>query len=490
MKIILAVFVVLMCVLASSAFAAPIKADPLECELCQMLVGMAEKTANQSKAQIEQELLQVCTKLGPFEQICDTFVLMQLPDIIDQIIAKEKPSLVCAQIHMCSNSTMVPKVAAKDTGICNVCQLVVSQVENWVESNETLQNLETQLEQVCTVVPAQYSAICKYVVDSYLPQFIHNVEQSFPPKKCCQIVGLCSDSASKQQQKPKVVAPVPPIPVNNSTLCPLCKATVNFLKPQVENLDVAQVKQQLQFACSFFQVEGCQQIVDKAADILEALKDDDAQTICTKIVDVCPANATAVPQKVSAQLTPYQRFLKAKDEKYCPTCVKIVQYLENLAVSDLTIHELENLADEGCEKLGSFSGLCKKFVPLAIEELKKLLLEKLTPEVVCSTVKMCTKQEIAKLAVQQAQLDLCSSCELVISVADNWLTSNQTEAQVTKVLDLVCDYVPSGLQSQCLALVNQYEQQLVQLFIAEVFNPQTVCRAVGVCQNKNQIKFN
>ncbi|KAL9652627.1 hypothetical protein ABK040_003930 [Willaertia magna] len=155
---------------------------------------------------------------GPFEQICDTFVLMQLPDIIDQIIAKEKPSLVCAQIHMCSNSTMVPKVAAKDT------------------VNETLQNLETQLEQVCTVVPAQYSAICKYVVDSYLPQFIHNVEQSFPPKKCCQIVGLCSDSASKQQQKPKVVAPVPPIPVNNSPLCPLCKATVNFLKPQVENL--------------------------------------------------------------------------------------------------------------------------------------------------------------------------------------------------------------------------------------------------------------
>ena len=54
-------------------------------------------------------------------------VLMELPGIIDAIIAKEPPATVCAQVKIC-NGSAIAAPAPKDSGICNMCQLVVTQV--------------------------------------------------------------------------------------------------------------------------------------------------------------------------------------------------------------------------------------------------------------------------------------------------------------------------------------------------------------------------
>lgn len=86
------------------------------------------------------------------------------------------------------------------------------------------------------------------------------------------------------------------------------------------------------------------------------------------------------------------------------------------------------------------------------------------------------------VAPQVQDSSMCLACEYVIGVADNWLIANNTQQSVESTLDMVCnDFVPSMYKSQCVALVNQYTPQLIQLFEAKVFNPQTVCKAIGVC---------
>nr|AAK21659.1 naegleriapore B pore-forming peptide precursor [Naegleria fowleri] len=475
LKYIIAALMVL-CLLAAPATVQAEK-SVIGCEICEWLVATAEGFVNKTKPQIEQELLQICAKLGPYEQICDQLVLMELPDIIDQIIAKEPPAIVCSQVKICNGSAMaVAAPKAENSGICNMCQLLVTQVENWVESNDTIMTLEKKLEQVCSVIPGQYSALCTYAVEQYLPIFIHQVEKQFPALTICQDVHLCSSAQAApvvQQQQA-------------AELCPICKAAVGFLKTKINNVDVNAVKQQLEFACSFFQVPDCQQIVDKAAQIAQDLQTEDAQTICSTVVDVCPKQQVVT-------FNPFKKFLEAKDSKYCPTCLQITKYLEDLIVSDITVNEIIKLADAGCARLGALESLCKKFVPLAVDELKKLLLEKLPPQKVCSTLKMCDAAELLKLALapQAADGTMCLACEYVISVADNWLIANNTQQSVKNTLDKVCqEFVPSIYQSQCIALVNQYEAQLIQLFESKVFNPQTVCKAIGVCssQKMNRIK--
>ena len=346
--------------------------------------------------------------------------------------------------------------------------------------------MEQKLEQVCNVIPGQYAALCDYAVEAYLPTFLHQVEKNYPALVICQDVRLCSSA-----QAPKVVAQ-PKQQV--AELCPICKAAVGFLKTKINNVDVATVKRQLEFACTFFQVPDCQQLVDKAAEIAKDIQTEDATTICSTVVDVCPKEQQIVT------FNPFERFLKAKDEKYCPTCMQITKYLEDLAISDITTNEVIKLADAGCDRLGGLSSLCKKFVPLAVDELKTYILEKLTPQKICSTLKMCSPSEIMQLAAPKAQdSSMCLACEYVISVADNWLIANNTQQSVQAVLDRVCtEFVPSVYQSQCIALVSQYEAELVQLFESKIFNPQTVCKAIGVCTSQKmqrisqtkQIKMN
>lgn len=343
--------------------------------------------------------------------------------------------------------------------------------------------LEKKLEQVCNVIPGQYSTLCTYAVEQYLPTFIHQVEQQYSPLVICQDVSLCS-----KQEAPKVVAPQPAA----AELCPICKAAVGFLKSKISTVDVPTIKKQLEFACTFFQVEDCQQLVDKAADIAQAIQTEDANTICSSVVDVCPKEQVTL----KAQWNPFKKFLEAKNAKYCPTCLAITQYLENAITSDVAVAELIKIADLGCAKLGSLESLCTKFVPLAVDELKKFILEKVTPQKVCSTLKMCDAADKMSLAapVISAKVEdssMCLGCEYVIGVADNWLIANNTQQSVESTLDMVCnDFVPSVYKSQCVALVAQYTPQLIQLFEAKVFNPQTVCKAIGVCTSAKRQAIN
>lgn len=127
LKYIIAALMVL-CLLAAPATVQAEK-SVIGCEICEWLVATAEGFVNKTKPQIEQELLQICAKLGPYEQICDQLVLMELPDIIDQIIAKEPPAIVCSQVKICNGSAMaVAAPKAENSGICNMCQLLVTQV--------------------------------------------------------------------------------------------------------------------------------------------------------------------------------------------------------------------------------------------------------------------------------------------------------------------------------------------------------------------------
>lgn len=68
---------------------------------------------------------------------------MELPDIIDQILANEKPELVCQQISMCANSSavVVAQQVKASSGICNMCQLVVTQVGTFYELYDIYNNI-------------------------------------------------------------------------------------------------------------------------------------------------------------------------------------------------------------------------------------------------------------------------------------------------------------------------------------------------------------
>jgi len=145
-----------------------------------------------------------CTKAVPTSQeSCYEFIISELPHVMGQIIANDSPRDICKHIEQVKSnkyhltekiSALIPKESGNETYICNICQLVVYEVELWVTTNESLTVLTEKLQQVCTTVPQTYVAICQFTVQQYLPTFINEVEHDLSPLYSCQLIGYCPES--------------------------------------------------------------------------------------------------------------------------------------------------------------------------------------------------------------------------------------------------------------------------------------------------------
>ena len=102
------------------------------------------------------------------------------------------------------------------------------------------------------------------------------------------------------------------------------------------------------------------------------------------------------------------------------------------------------------------------------------------------------KKKVPALKVElKADPPLCTLCEFVVTYADNLLKNNQTEQQIVKSLELVCNLAPGSLKTQCTALVDQFGPTIVELLIKYGNDSKKICQEIKICpaeQLKQQVK--
>jgi saposin len=175
------------------------------CSICQLVVTYVEKwvAQNQTEQQIIQQLQAFCSNLGPLSPECSSFVSSYAPQIIAWLENKEPASTICAQLGVCS-SVRKPQLfranavrnVKKDKrnveqGACQICQLVVTYVENLIQQNNTVQEIEQKVDQMCTLLPSPINNLCTSIVNSYLPQLIQWLVNHENPQAFCSSVSLC-----------------------------------------------------------------------------------------------------------------------------------------------------------------------------------------------------------------------------------------------------------------------------------------------------------
>jgi len=177
--------------------------DQAACSICQLVVTYVEKwvAQNQTEAQIIQQLQAFCANLGPLAPECSSFVATYAPQIITWLENKEPPSTICAQLGVCSSarSQLVRSKAVKtlkdkrnvEQGACQICQLVVTYVENLLQQNNTVQQIEQKVDAMCALLPSPINNLCTSIVNSYLPQLIQWIVNKEDPQAFCSSVDLC-----------------------------------------------------------------------------------------------------------------------------------------------------------------------------------------------------------------------------------------------------------------------------------------------------------
>jgi len=180
------------------------------CTICTLVAVELDNALSDkdTEAEITAKVKAVCGYLpsspASLRTDCDQFITDNMPLILDQLANDIKPKQLCAAIHMCT-ATKVHKKTATPAAVvpaaklhvqggelCQVCKLVIEDLDQVLAENATKQDVENALEKVCMGLPSQFSDTCDEIVEEYAPQIIDLADNILQPDYVCKHLALCS----------------------------------------------------------------------------------------------------------------------------------------------------------------------------------------------------------------------------------------------------------------------------------------------------------
>ncbi len=77
----------------------------------------------------------------------------------------------------------------------------------------------------------------------------------------------------------------------------------------------------------------------------------------------------------------------------------------------------------------------------------------------------------------------CTLCEYAIGEVDKLLEDKTNEKEIKSVLDRICYELSTPIQKECVNMVNQYTDEIIQMFV-KGFTPKQVCAEIGLCNSR------
>jgi len=165
------------------------------CTICQTVVLYVEKwiQENSTEQAIIDRLETFCSALGSVAPECRSIVATYLPSIIQHILNKEDPLTFCTQVRLCTtvvNRAEIEKRAELQGG-CEICQMIVTYVEQLVQQNNTIAVIVAKVEDLCNLLPASVRPICDQIAVKYVPELVAWIVKKENPQAFCAHFGLC-----------------------------------------------------------------------------------------------------------------------------------------------------------------------------------------------------------------------------------------------------------------------------------------------------------
>ncbi|XP_053307225.1 prosaposin [Spea bombifrons] len=242
------------------------------CKDCLQLINDVQDSIRSNSSfskQLVDQVLKDCDQLGGgLSDMCKTYV-KQYSDIAIQVLLQMKPEQLCALVGFCDQKSaplqtltpakeiipaakLQPAIQIKQEAsfetnpICELCQIMVQELESLLEDERTEESIEKALEKVCNIIPHKYTQKCKDFVETYSKAIISLLEQEVNPKMICSILGVCS-----AREHAKIVK-LNPEKVKSGGSCQVCKMIVKYIDELLEkNATELKIQDALKKVCNF-----------------------------------------------------------------------------------------------------------------------------------------------------------------------------------------------------------------------------------------------
>ncbi|XP_078493273.1 uncharacterized protein LOC100176110 isoform X12 [Ciona intestinalis] len=208
------------------------------CEICELVAGELDKllTDKSTETEIVDAVENICKVLpANLQTECKDLIDEYGTQLINLLAQEIKPSELCAAIKLCSSYKITHTQVRSDV-TCELCTLVMTQVDKLLSENATQTEIVAALDKVCMIIPGDLKQQCVGFINDNGPMIIQLLLEEIAPSAVCSALKLCSNSNK--------------VMFKSSELCDLCKTAIGFLGQEVgANSTRAEVEAALDKLC-------------------------------------------------------------------------------------------------------------------------------------------------------------------------------------------------------------------------------------------------
>jgi len=165
-----------------------------KCEICSLILAYVKQVigSNQTQAAIEAALDKACQKIPFAKNLCISVLEPYLTQIIEGIVAKEDPEVICAKIKLCKPTP--PPVEKREAELnvqCELCTAILTYVKSQIGSDNSQTNIQNALDRACSKIPFAKS-LCGSVLQPFVMQIVNGFVARQDPATICNRIRLCS----------------------------------------------------------------------------------------------------------------------------------------------------------------------------------------------------------------------------------------------------------------------------------------------------------
>jgi len=466
------------------------------CKSCNNLVVFAGhlNTQLQKTPSIREDLIRWCVESGDNSnrQICTILI----DDSIRQF-RKISSDGFCYNIKACEKFSGVvgrlPQVLNGgkygDNTSCEFCLNIVTHVKEIISSPETQAEVQEVLDNSCKYL-GELRNECQDLINENLNTLFEYLREQLQPKVLCDEIGLCQKQINRKPAVPAISDVVNLIPdftkaqavageskygkVNVGPTCPLCKKLMTMID---QMLDGNRTEEAIEWA------------LDKVCDILPSVERRECDHYVQKYTpNLVQAIKLATEPEVACALCGLcDPFADAN----CDMCKILMNYLYSQLKKNATEAEIKAALDTVCEEVMPRRDVakCENIVNQYTDEIIKMIVEEVQPDVACKMLGMCAKVKshvpLTKIRkankVKKVKGQVCDICRQVFEFIHNEVANPKVTNAIVDALSKVCDIkVDPAVRKECKEFVQKKLSQIVDE-AAQGTQPDVACRKLGVC---------
>lgn len=407
---------------------------------------------------------------------------------------------------------------------CDVCLDVVAAASNGLNPNATETDILALLTKTCEWLPSQdASAKCKGMVDTHSSAVLNMLREApgSTPTQPCAALTLCQ----LRQRHPATLGPLPgddaskvvapfmangplsfhPTQMPEDAVCRDCVQLVTRLQDAVGSnvsslAEVTMGKQceslgpDLVFLCKNYILR----FLAPAEQTLQLVLPEDTCRVggfCEELKGPTPlAHGAAADGVPSLELvSPRKSEVQMQAGLTCEVCLQVIQELDQWLESNSTVAFISHTLERVCSVMPkTIEQQCVTLVDAYGPTLVQLV-TRITPEKVCSTIRLCGSRRRARalhrapetaplspLLDGASQGSFCNGCKRLLGVSARNLERKSTRRGIVRAFKGGCSILPLPYMMQCGRFVDEYEPVLMASLM-ELMDPLALCTKVGAC---------